>query len=152
MVVEFEVDGEPGYQESLSLTLDNFSDGSDFGAGLCWFELQEIATFRRLQDRMCRRARYTLESRFRRRRQGERGCGQCGFRAVMRQILANRGVFLRKHDTAVSLTQIKECRQIIGKSLITNAEALSRTLHVLGNNVENLIPNPDHTPNANSKP
>ena len=126
--MEFEVEGAPGYEESLSLTLHNFGDGSEFDAGLCWFEIKEKTIFRRQHLRACLNARIAMQERSNRLRQSERGCGQCGFRAVMRQLLANRGVRLNKHDAAVSLDQIKECRQIIGRSLINNAEVLSRVL------------------------
>ena len=87
MVVEFEVEGAPGYEESLSLTLHNFGDGSDFDAGLCWFEIKEKAIFRRQHLRACLNARIAMQERSNRLRQSERGCGQCGFRAVMRQLL-----------------------------------------------------------------
>ena len=111
-------------RESLSLRLENFGDGDECD-GLCWFRIEEVVTLRRQRARAATRARMSFETRSRRRRQAERGCGQCGFRAVMRQILAKRGIHLTKHATAVNLAHIKECRQIIGQSLIDNAAHLA---------------------------
>ena len=82
-------------RESLSLRLENFGDGDECDS-LCWFRIEEVVTLRRQRARAARRARTSFETRSRRRRQNERGCGQCGFRAVMRQILAKRGIHLTK--------------------------------------------------------
>ena len=85
------VDFESGC-ERLSLRVDNFSDGDDDGGdegdgrgghSLCWFRIEETATVERDRRRKALRARKALEDRTGRRRQVERGCGQCGFRAVM---------------------------------------------------------------------
>jgi len=111
-------------RESLSLRLENFGDGDEHDS-LCWFRIEEVRTLRRQRARVATRACASFETRSRRRRQTERGCGQCGFRAAMRQILAKRGIRLTKHATAVNLAQIKECRQIIGQSLIDNAARLA---------------------------
>lgn len=129
------VDFESGC-ERLSLRVDNFSDGDDDGGdegdgrgghSLCWFRIEETATVERDRRRKALRARKALEDRTGRRRQVERGCGQCGFRAVMRQLLATQGVHLNTRDTAVSKKRIEECRQIIGQTLMAKAGELAES-------------------------
>jgi hypothetical protein len=53
-------------RESLSLRLENFGDGDECD-GLCWFRIEEVVTLRR---------QMSFETRSRRRRQNEKGCGQ----------------------------------------------------------------------------
>ena len=54
---------------------------------------------------MCREARERFERRTNRYRQPEAPDGQCGFRAVMRQILAKRGIQLDVSMSAVTRRQ-----------------------------------------------
>lgn len=70
--------------------------------------------------------------RCRRKRQGEIGDGQCGKRAIGRQLCANRGEHLRPVQGAIQLTHIKEVNELVGNSLITNADTLAATIYPVG--------------------
>lgn len=116
-------DSEPLAPQHVLLDLHNFGDGSEDGQ--CWFRLEDSADARRRALREASAARARFRERSGRKYRNEKPCGQCGFRAVMRQILAMRGHHLDNNEEAVTLQHVVEARQLIGQGLVDHAQEIA---------------------------
>ena len=118
--------GALAVEESVSLTLESFGDGSNNGKW--WFRVMPRAQFALEREEACKQGRREMELRCNRIHTDEPSQGHCGRAAIARQQSFNEGKPLEQGATAVKAIHLGSTQQMIAQGLVENGNEIARLI------------------------